>query len=878
MMRSASETHSRSQLPTNQRSTSYAGPSSSGTNTPHSRHPSREYKETLDARAKDEKDGTRIINQYHLTRVIGQGAYGVVYQGCLRDDPQHVFAVKEFSKTRLKKSKRYEKMRRPPPPQQRRGGSNSNGNSNTNSHTSTPATPRDPMEPIRREIAIMKKLDHPNLVSIIEALDDPRRDELYLVLEYCSGGPIIDVQLHQQTTPLEEEVAQNYFVQILLGLEFLHHHDIIHRDIKPDNVLRCGGEDEEGAGKGGRCKIVDFGVSEMFSPAQGVDAARDPEDRPKGHGTPAFLSPELCSANNMKQQQRRPSGGSPHDKDVDGVPARERSGRRDDVWSLGVTLYCMLVGHLPFDKDNFMDLYDAIRTQEPEYPSHLSSSSSSLLRSMLEKDPAKRITTIESAREQPWVTVEGHQPLVSAARNLEQVVQEVTEEEIKGAICRITSIFTIARAVSKFKRARSRSSMNTSSPGTQSPQLQQEGDAGGAAAGAFGSAIASVVSSPYSSFSMSSPTAMGSPVQQRRRSSQQGPQQQHRRNSSKLSDGGEGNSTGGPFNMLTTALSSLSTSDDGSAVQEQHEKGQEKGASSGEKSSQLPTQPTLTEEPEAESAVASPGGARGNGKGNVSNEECESEIRDEAKSNDSSKSQDQGGEQQRESGKGKTNGDAQRPQQDNSVAQSLASDPCKVASDPNVDPTTSSVASILCDLEQRLERRMQRAWPRGAEMYFAKEEEGKERALQKAAAGRLDDIVGSGETRERQEGEGGQKEKEKGKEEASTTPASVTSSVTGFFEEASRRLPSWLTGSQSSPSPRSNGKEGDASSGVRSSASGSHASSGNGSGNGDGDGSRDEQGKLIRLFTREGEPVVRSPGPAPASVVMEMRKQMEEDV
>lgn len=402
------------------------------------------------------QDGTKVINQYRLTHILGQGAYSVVYYGHLRDDASSQFAVKELSKTRLQKSKRYDRLRRPPVRgRQSRGGSrpgsasgrpnNAPGSSSSSSSTSQHS---DPLELISRELAIMKKLDHPNVISLFEVLDDPSRDELYMVVEYCPDGPVFDVKLHEQRQPLSESVARDYFVQILLGIEYLHSNDIVHQDIKPDNILLC--DDRR------TCKIVDFGVSEMFGPG---DKVADEEDglRPKAQGTAAFLSPERCSAGSARER-----GSSAGKDNAECDASRESHGRRDDLWAVGVTLYSMVVGHLPFDKDNFMEMYEAIRSEEPDYPSYLSADCVDLLQAFLHKDVNRRIS-IDQAREHPWVTKRGSKPILSAARNLEQVVQCVTEDEIKRAICRITSIFTIARAVSKFKRAGSRNNVRSPS-------------------------------------------------------------------------------------------------------------------------------------------------------------------------------------------------------------------------------------------------------------------------------------------------------------------------------------------------------------------------------------------------------------------------------
>lgn len=235
--------------------------------------------------------------------------------------------------------------------------------------------------------------------------------------------------------PLEEETARDYLVQIMLGIEYLHHNDIVHRDIKPDNILLT--DDRK------VCKIVDFGVSQMFT-KPGDDTLN------KSAGSPAFMSPELCSAHH----------GDFH-------------GKYSDVWSLGVTFYCMVVGRLPFDKSQFLELYEAITKEEPEYPSHLSKECKHLLQRLMEKDPKKRITLAEM-RQDPFITRNGQAHIMSEKENTSSVVVEVTDEEVDCAIKKIASVFTLARAISKFKRAGSRAS-STSSIGEVTGHWLQKG-------------------------------------------------------------------------------------------------------------------------------------------------------------------------------------------------------------------------------------------------------------------------------------------------------------------------------------------------------------------------------------------------------------------
>lgn len=127
-----------------------------------------------------------------------------------------------------------------------------------------------------REINIMKRLNHPNIVKLFEVIDDPNDDKIYMVMEYVKGGPVMNVQVESE--PLPEEKAKKYFCDVVKGLEYMHSKQIIHRDIKPDNLLVS--EDDT-------VKICDFSVSQMFD---------QPDDRlTYSAGSPVFLAPELCA-------------------------------------------------------------------------------------------------------------------------------------------------------------------------------------------------------------------------------------------------------------------------------------------------------------------------------------------------------------------------------------------------------------------------------------------------------------------------------------------------------------------------------------------------------------------------------------------------------
>lgn len=192
----------------------------------------------------------------------------------------------------------------------------------------------------------------------------------------------------------------------------MHAQGIAHRDIKPDNLL-IDSDDV--------LKISDFGVSEMFEKESDMMSA-------KSAGSPAFMPPELC------------------------VPKHgEVSGKAADIWSMGVTLYCLRFGRVPFEVDGLLEMYQVIRENdvdvsslEKEDPQFVD-----LMNRILEKDPAKRIkmddirvrtrfllcfNRCSHLQEHPWVTNNGSDPLMSKEDNIDTLVEPPTEKEINHAI------------------------------------------------------------------------------------------------------------------------------------------------------------------------------------------------------------------------------------------------------------------------------------------------------------------------------------------------------------------------------------------------------------------------------------------------------------
>lgn len=362
------------------------------------------------------------INQYVIKQEIGRGSFGAVHIAKDQYGKEYVCnevatsppadrlqAIKEFSKARLRKRAQSHILRGP-----RRGGKqgfNSPLHRGPAGGSMDDVTPRS-IDLIKEEIAIMKKLNHPNLVSLIEVLDDPSEDSLYMVMEYCKKGVVMRVSLGQRADPYPEDTCRYWFRDLILGIEYLHAQGIVHRDIKPDNCLI----NEEDV-----LKIVDFGVSEMFEKESLMVTA-------KSAGSPAFLPPELCVAKHG---------------DV--------SGKAADIWSMGVTLYCMRYGRIPFEEEQIIELYEAIRTAKIPLSDESNEDFVDLMNRILEKDPSARIKMTE-LRAHPWVTKGGRDPLLSEAENTSELVEPPTEAEMNAAITsNMRNVMTVIKAVSRFK-------------------------------------------------------------------------------------------------------------------------------------------------------------------------------------------------------------------------------------------------------------------------------------------------------------------------------------------------------------------------------------------------------------------------------------------
>ncbi|KAM9566533.1 hormonally up-regulated neu tumor-associated kinase isoform 2-T2 [Guaruba guarouba] len=213
---------------------------------------------------------------------------------------------------------------------------------------------------LRREGQIQQMIRHPNIAQLLDILET--ENSYYLVMELCPGGNLMH-KIYEKKR-LEEHEARKYIRQLILAVEHLHRAGVVHRDLKIENLLL----DEDN-----NIKLIDFGLSNCA----GILGYSDPFSTQCG--SPAYAAPELL--------------------------ARKKYGPKIDVWSIGVNMYAMLTGTLPFTVEPFSlrALYQKMVDKEMNpFPTQLSSAAVNFLRSLLEPDPAKR-PNIQQALANRWL-------------------------------------------------------------------------------------------------------------------------------------------------------------------------------------------------------------------------------------------------------------------------------------------------------------------------------------------------------------------------------------------------------------------------------------------------------------------------------------------
>ncbi|XP_052057796.1 MAP/microtubule affinity-regulating kinase 3-like isoform X3 [Mytilus californianus] len=210
------------------------------------------------------------------------------------------------------------------------------------------------LQKLFREVRIMKMLDHPNIVKLFEVIQTEKT--LYLVMEYASGGEVFDYLVAHGR--MKEKEARSKFRQIVSAVQYCHQKHIVHRDLKAENLLLDGDMN---------IKIADFGFSNEFVPGNKLDTFC---------GSPPYAAPELFQG-------------------------KKYDGPEVDVWSLGVILYTLVSGSLPFDGQNLKELRERVLRGKYRIPFYMSTDCENLLKKFLVLNPTKR-ASLENIMKDRW--------------------------------------------------------------------------------------------------------------------------------------------------------------------------------------------------------------------------------------------------------------------------------------------------------------------------------------------------------------------------------------------------------------------------------------------------------------------------------------------
>ena len=305
----------------------------------------------------DKKNGNKIVNEFYFLDTIGRGAYSKVKK-CINLKTKEEFAVKIINKKKKKKKKKSY-------------GKTKEGTLKINYM----------IDDALNEINIYKSFQgtNKNVIQLYQILNDNQKDKTYLIMELASKGPLVTlnektgifcINSNYRDDIYNEELIKTWIYDIANGLKFLHENNIVHRDIKSDNIL---------IDKNGHCKIADFGCSIKLKNGQ-------PDLFTKTEGNMYFFPPEFVDGKSKKQFGYKPV----------------------DIWAFGVSMYTCIFKTLPFlpeNRENVVELFKEIREAKFDYNKNgikISKEMETLLSHILEKDPQKRFTAKDIV-EYPWL-------------------------------------------------------------------------------------------------------------------------------------------------------------------------------------------------------------------------------------------------------------------------------------------------------------------------------------------------------------------------------------------------------------------------------------------------------------------------------------------
>ena len=298
-----------------------------------------------------------LREKYECTRQLGKGGYGKVFE-VRNKTTGDLYACKKLSKLDI-----------------------------------------DNYERFQREINILMKLDHPNIIKLYEVFTAP--NSLYLIMEECKGGELFEkiAERAENNEMYSEKDTAGIMKQLMSAIEYCHNNGIVHRDLKPENLLYLKKGNEEN----NPIKIIDFGLSKSI----GHDKKSNRLSTKVG--TPYYISPEILAGEYTK---------------------------KCDIWSAGVIFYCLLSGDLPFNGFSDADIYSKIKKLQFDFPENkwknISNEAKDLLNHML--TPEKERFTASQVLAHPWFNIINDKPLEKLKFNPKFFKSYINNKKLKKIV------------------------------------------------------------------------------------------------------------------------------------------------------------------------------------------------------------------------------------------------------------------------------------------------------------------------------------------------------------------------------------------------------------------------------------------------------------
>ena len=306
----------------------------------------------------DEENISMTLGPFQMSHtVLGKGTFGTVYLGTHNKTKEKV-AIKEIRKIKFEKDEKNKEV----------------------------IKEKESMysDLLKQELEIIEKLHHPYICRMLYKVQ--YNEDWYIVFEYLSGKQFFD----NEEIDFTEAKNKKFFCQILSAIEYLHKNNIVHRDIKLENILFDDNED---------AKLIDFGLSKYIKNNELLS------DKP---GSEIYTAPEILLT----------------DDKYDGFLA--------DIWSLGICFYAMKFFNFPFLNENYNSYSECLKNEKLTFPEDRKASPQfkDLIKRILEKDPKKRIT-LEQIKQHPWVHSLDFNFLKSPGINLTQDVIPIDLEIVR---------------------------------------------------------------------------------------------------------------------------------------------------------------------------------------------------------------------------------------------------------------------------------------------------------------------------------------------------------------------------------------------------------------------------------------------------------------